>query len=189
MASKLVEHMGTAMFLAKDLQGFQAHPHSALRLKTQAEHEESAEESPLSFLQDADTSGTARQDLFESSDSSAVANEGPLDKVTQMISGLLKNLKAEANEEVNKHQFCQDSLGKNRNDRIAKQRSVDTLASTIRWSQMAIVRLDDDTQYLNKEMKRLTDLMGTETKELAAEKKRIKKELKEHKLANEVVAK
>jgi len=100
MASKLVEHMDTAMFLAKDLQGFQAHPHSALRLKTQAEHEESAEESPLSFLQDADTSGTARQDLAESSDSSTVASQGPLDKVAQMISGLLKNLKAEANEEV-----------------------------------------------------------------------------------------
>merc|ERR1719460_2682360 len=179
MASKLVEHMGTAMFLAKDLQGFQAHPHSALRLKTQAEHEESAEESPLSFLQDADTSGTARQDLAESSDSSTVASQGPLDKVAQMISGLLKNLKAEANEEVNKHQFCQDSLGKNRNDRVAKQRSVDTLASTIRWSQMAVVRLDDDAQYLEAELKRLADMQSTEAKVLAEEKERVGRELNE----------
>jgi chromosome segregation ATPase len=116
-------------------------------------------------------------------------SSGPFDKVSKMISGLIASLKGEANREVNQHQFCQDSLSKNRNDRIAKKNTIDTLDSTIRWSQMAIVRLDDDAKYAEGEIKRLTILMGAETKELAVEKKRVAKELSEHRSANNVVSK
>jgi chromosome segregation ATPase len=140
-------------------------------------------------VQEEDLAGMGLQELIENYGTATEMTGGPFDKVNKMIKGLISSLKAEANEEVNQHQFCQDSLSKNRNDKVAKKNSIDTLASSIRWSQMAIVRLDDDVQYMNKEMKRLTDLMGTEAKELAGEKKRIAKELKEHTLANEVVAK
>merc|ERR1719199_241152 len=88
---------------------------------------------------------------------------GPFDKVTKMISGLIASLKAQANQEVNQHQFCQDGLSKNRRDRVAKKNAIDTLTSTIRWSKMAIVRLDDDLKYLEQEMKRLADTQAAET--------------------------
>jgi hypothetical protein len=116
-------------------------------------------------------------------------NTGPFDKVTQMISGLVASLKNQANEDVTQNQFCQDSLSKNRNDRVAKQSAIDTLASTIRWSQMAIVRLDDDIKYLEDEMKRLAEAEEAEGKQLSEETTRINKELSEHKVASEVVSK
>merc|ERR1719456_1170023 len=59
-----------------------------------------------------------------------------------------------------------DSVTKNRRDRIAKKNSIDTLTSTIRWSKMAIVRLDDDLKYLESEIKRLADVKAGEEAEL-----------------------
>merc|ERR1719316_646670 len=116
-------------------------------------------------------------------------SEGPFDSVTKMLSGLIASLKAQANEEVNQHQFCQDSLGKNRRDRISKKNFIDSLTSTIRWSKMAIVRLDDDLSYLKTEMERLAAAQTAEKQELKTETTRVNKELKEHKLADEVVTK
>merc|ERR1719321_606240 len=117
------------------------------------------------------------EELVENYDSSNAGNEGPFDKVTKMIGGLIASLKAQANEEVNQHQFCQDSLGKNRRDRIAKKNSIDSLTSTIRWSKMAIVRLDDDLKYLTGDIKRLNDVQAGEKQELETETKRVGKEV------------
>merc|ERR1719359_1903157 len=129
------------------------------------------------------------EQMIESYGTSMGMNEGPFDKVTKMISGLIASLKAQANEEVNQHQFCQDSLGKNRRDRIAKKNNIDTLTSTIRWSEIASVRLNDDLKYLSSEIKRLGEVQSIEAKELEAETKRVNKELADHKLADEVVTK
>merc|ERR1719272_727250 len=147
--------MDTSLFLSQDLQGLKRP--TFLQVAEVKSHEELIE--PISLLQEGD--GMELEQLVENYDSSSSGNEGPFDKVTKMISGLIASLKAQANEEVNQHQFCQDSLGKNRRDRISKKNTIDTLTSTIRWSKMAIVRLDDDLSYLNEEMKRLAAVKET----------------------------
>merc|ERR1719359_666914 len=129
------------------------------------------------------------EQMIESYGTSMGMNEGPFDSVTKMISGLISSLKAQANEEVNQHQFCQDSLGKNRRDRIAKKNSIDTLTSTIRLSEVAIVRLDDDLKYLTQEIQRLSDAQSSEAKDLKKETKRVDEEHRTHKEADEVVTK
>jgi len=54
---------------------------------------------------------------------------------------------------------------------------------------MAIVRLDDDLSYLKQELSRLATAQTTESTELTTETARVNKELKEHKLADEVLTK
>jgi len=189
MASKVLEHMDTALFLTKDLQGLKRVAPSFLQVNKQSSLQEASVPivHSLSFLQEGD--GMDLEQLVENYDSSTSGNEGPFDKVTKMIGGLIASLKAQANEEVNQHQFCQDSLSKNRKDRIAKKNTIDTLTSTIRWSKMAIVRLDDDLSYLKQEIGRLANGQAAESKELTSETARVNKELKEHKLADEVITK
>merc|ERR1719223_1529235 len=104
------------------------------------------------------------EEMVENYGTNAAVMDGPFDSVTKMISGLIASLKAQANEEVNQHQFCQDSLSKNRRDRISKKNSIDSLTSTIRWSKMAIVRLDDELSYLEQEMSRLANAQTAEGK-------------------------
>jgi hypothetical protein len=181
MASKVLEHMDTFLFLSTDLQGLKRAAPSFIQVAVESEHMGDA----VSLLQEGE--GMGLEELVENYGS--LISEGPFDKVTKMIGGLIASLKAQANEEVNQHQFCTDSLGKNRRDRIAKKNSIDTLTSTIRWSKMAIVRLDDDVKYLGEEMKRLSDAEAAETTELSTETTRVNKELSEHKLADEVVTK
>jgi len=189
MAAAALEHMDTALFLTKDLQGLKRVAPSFLQV---AEHSSVHELPPqvwkaVSLLQEGE--GMGLEELVENYDSSNAGNEGPFDKVTKMIGGLIASLKAQANEEVNQHQFCQDSMGKNRRDRITKKNTIDTLSSTIRWSKMAIVRLDDDLSYLGQEISRLAAAQAAEKTELGTETTRVKKELKEHKLADEVIQK
>lgn len=193
MASKVIETMDTFLFLSSDLEGLQkqaAPAPSFLQIGDQSKgslavHAVPAVESPLSFVQENE--GMNLEEMVENYGTSIT--EGPFDGVTKMISGLIASLKAQANEEVNQHQFCQDSLGKNRRDRIAKKNNIDTLTSTIRWAEIATVRLNDDLKYLSSEIKRLGDVQSTEAKELDAETTRVKKELADHKLADEVVTK
>lgn len=186
MASKVLEHMDTALFLTKDLQGLKRVAPNFLQIAEHSSVEEPVARA-LSLLQEGD--GMGLEELVENYDSSTSGNEGPFDSVTKMIGGLIASLKAQANEEVNQHQFCADSLGKNRRDRIAKKNTIDTLTSTIRWSKMAIVRLDDDLSYLKAEMDRLAKAQTGEKTKLTAETARVKKEIKEHKLADEVIVK
>mmetsp|Transcript_113710 Transcript_113710/g.178922 ORF Transcript_113710/g.178922 Transcript_113710/m.178922 type:complete len:690 (-) Transcript_113710:12-2081(-) len=192
MASQLIEHMDTALFLARDLRGLRGPAPSFLQIDgTNKPHMDVAAEAvrPFSFVQESDSGSIGLEQMIENYGSSMGMSAGPFDKVTNMISGLIASLKNQANEEVNQHQFCQDSLSKNRNDRVAKKNAMDSLASTIRWSQIAIVRLDDDVKYLEGEMKRLAAAQDAEAEELSKETARVNKELKEHKVANEVVTK
>jgi len=184
MASKVLAHMDVALFLSRDLQTLKQASPSFLQVASE-DSEMVRRASALSLLQEGE--GEGLEQLVENYGSEIM--EGPFDKVTKMIGGLIASLKAQANEEVNQHQFCQDGLSKNRRERIAKKNSIDTLTSTIRWSKMAIVRLDDDLKYLGEEMQRLADATAAETKALAAETSRVGKEVKEHKLADEVITK
>jgi|Transcript_65044 chromosome segregation ATPase len=190
MASQLIEHMDTALFLARDLRGLNRPVQSFLQLDSSSRDETpEAITQPVSFVQEADASSVGLEQMIENYGSSMGMSAGPFDKVQEMISGLIASLKNQANEEVNQNQFCQDSLSKNRNDRLAKKNAIDTLSSTMRWSEMAIVRLDDDVKYLEDEIKRLADEEDAEEKALTKETTRVDKELKEHKVAGEVVAK
>lgn len=192
MGAKVLQAMDTFLFLSKDLVGLtkNAAP-SLLQVASHAIHESVV--APLSFMQEGESSesemGMGLEQMVENYGASGVVQEGPFDGVTKMIEGLIASLKAQANEEVNQHQFCQDSLSKNRRDRIAKKNNIDTLTSTIRWSKMAIVRLDDDQKYLEGEIKRLGEAQANEKKELETETKRINKEHAEHKLGDEVITK
>jgi len=186
MASKVLESMDVGLFLSKDLVGLK-HEAAAPSLLQLSSEQGSAFDSPVSLLQEGEDSGMDLEQMVENYGSAVI--EGPFDGVTKMIGGLIASLKAQANEEVNQHQFCQDGLSKNRRERIAKKNGIDTLTSTIRWSKMAIVRLDDDLKYLGEEMQRLADVQAAEAKELVNENKRIGKEVAEHKLADEVITK
>jgi len=198
MAAKVLESMDTFLFLSKDLVGLKRRAPSLLQVAAQnmrelVEDSPASEQGALTLLQEGEAeeteseSGMGEEELVENYATQVL--EGPFDKVTKMISGLIASLKAQANEEVNQHQFCQDSLSQNRRDRIAKKNSIDTLTSTIRWSKMAIVRLDDDLKYLESEIKRLADVKAGEEAELLAETNRVDKEIAEHKLADEVITK
>merc|ERR1740130_1159551 len=192
MASKVLEHMDTKLFLSLDLVGLKRASPSFLQIEDQYVHEEPVEdEEDFSFLQEEESSSVDQglEEMVETYGSSEGMSQGPFDGVTKMIGGLIASLKAQANGEVNQHQFCQDSLGKNRRDRIAKKNSIDTLTSTVRWSKMAIVRLDDDLKYLDSEMKRLADAQGAEKTGLKTETARVGKEFAEHKLSDEVITK
>jgi len=193
MASKLIEHMDTTLFLVRDIQGLKPTAPSLLGFATSTEQENESQDAipvtPYSFLQDADTNGMGLQSLIESYSASMGMTAGPFDRVTKMISGLIASLKAQANEAVTQNQFCQDSMGENRNDRVGKVNDIDSLGSSIRWSQMAIVRLDEDIEYLRGEQKHLADAKEAEAKALDKEKKRVDRDLHEHQLAHEVVAK
>jgi len=190
MASKVLEHMDTKLFLSLDLVGLKRASPSFLQIAEQNVHEEPVEDDEdFSFLQEEEEQGTEVEEMVETYGSSEGMSQGPFDGVTKMIGGLIASLKAQANGEVNQHQFCQDSLGKNRRDRIAKKNSIDTLTSTVRWSKMAIVRLDDDLKYLDSEMKRLADAQGAEKTGLKTETARVGKEFAEHKLSDEVITK
>jgi len=189
MASKLLEHMDTALFLTKEIQGLKKSTAPLRPLGVGSSHKGFKARQPrsrrwISLLQKDDLSDASLEEATMSSES-----EGPFDKVTDMISGLIASLKAQASEEVNKHQFCQDSLVKNRRDRVAKKLSIDSLGSTIRWSKMAIVRLDDDLNYCSAEIERLADFRKTQSKALTTETARVKKEVTEYDLADEVISK
>merc|ERR1719440_1406694 len=77
-------------------------------------------------------------------DSASATESGPFDKVMGMISGLIASLKAQAAEEVNQHQFCQDGMSENRRHRVQKKLNLDILTSDIRWGKMSLERLNDD---------------------------------------------
>jgi len=193
MAYKVLEHMDTALFLTRDLAGLKRST-SISFLQEESESDSEEETSPSSsssaaLVQDASTADITN--LLENAVGTGAASisEGPFDKVNKMIQGLIASLKAQANEEVNQQQFCEDSLGKNRRDRTATKNNMDTLSATIRWSKMAIVRLDDDIKYLDSELKRLDALATAEAGELKEEEKRVGKEMSEHKLADEVITK
>lgn len=190
MASKLLERMDTAVFLAKDMQSLRR---SALSLVQSASwnSNEFLGSGVLSLIRPV---SLLQQEVMVASDleisySALSGNEGVFDSVTHMISGLIASLKAQANGDVNQHQFCQDSLGKNRRHRIAKKLSIDTLSSTIRMSKMAIARLDDNLQHSADDVDRLNGLERSETNSKKKETIRVKKQLSEHKLANEVMEK
>jgi chromosome segregation ATPase len=189
MATKLIEHMDTALFLARDIQSLKPTAQSLLQLASTKHEEKYLGIAPYSLLQEADTSSMGLQQLIESYSASMGTSEGPFDKVTRMISGLIASLKAEANDAVNQNQFCQDSLGENRNDRVEKQADIDSLVATIRWSEMAIVRLTDDVDYLKGEKQHMVDLEDKAKKALTKETSRVDRELHEHGLGYQVVTK
>jgi len=140
----------------------------------------------LSMLEEDDM--RRQEEKLEASVGSASdMDAGPFGKVSQMISGLIAGLKAQANQEVNQHQFCQDGLSQNRRDTMAKQLSIDTMNAASRWSKMAIVRLDDDLTNVAIEQKWLAGIQSTHSKALASEKTRVNKELAEHKLSTQVI--
>jgi predicted nucleic acid-binding Zn-ribbon protein len=189
MAAKLVEHMDTTLFLDRDIQNLKPAAPSLLQFSTSTENHDVAPVIPYSFLQDADTNSEGLQSLIESYSASMGMTEGPFDKVTKMISGLIASLKAQANEAVTQDQFCQTSMGENRNDRVAKANDIDALDTTIRWSQMAIVRLEDDLEYLENELKHVAEAADAESKALDKEQHRVDRELHEHQLSHEVMTK
>jgi len=179
MASKLLESMDTSLFLSRDLVGLKQSAATSLLQLTHRHWREHADESVSAFVQDEEGGAV----------SESLDTEGPFDKVTVIISGLIASLKSQANEDVSQNQFCLDGLSQSRRARLVKKNGIDTLSATIRWSKMAIVRLDDDAKYLEEDMNRLATVQSDTSRELELEKQRTDAEFAAHKVADEIMTK
>lgn len=186
MASKLLQHVDTAIFLARDVQALKMSPTQPGAASSHGflDGFSPYTSSHLSLLQ-VDV-GDA---LLEESDDGANGDDSTEDKVIQMIHGLIASLRAQANSEVNQQQFCQDSLSQNRQHRVAKTLSIDIMSSTVRWAKIAIVRLADDLKYFEAEMEHLAQFQKSNSKALSMETTRVNNESSHLRLANEVIEK
>eukprot|EP00929_Paragymnodinium_shiwhaense_P072272 TRINITY_DN3668_c0_g1_i1.p1 TRINITY_DN3668_c0_g1~~TRINITY_DN3668_c0_g1_i1.p1 ORF type:complete len:714 (+),score=314.30 TRINITY_DN3668_c0_g1_i1:138-2279(+) len=160
MSKKMLESMDASMFLVKDMQALRgegAAP-SFLQLKSATASNASATV-PMSFVQEeADEEQDPQPDsslLQRASTAAAAAAGGPFDEISQMIQALIASLREQANDDLNKHQFCQESTAKNRNERLSIAKAIDIKASEIHWAEVAVGELQDQVQYLEKETARL----------------------------------
>lgn len=119
----------------------------------------------------------------------ALNQEGPFESVAQMIRNLISSLRAEANQDVTRGQWCAESQAENVRERLAAQNRLDSLASEARWAKAARARLEGEISFLEGEVKRL-EKSGTKAKErVDAEDARTTEQMKSHTKQVEVVQK
>jgi len=131
MAEKILETMDTTLFLARDVQDL------------------SAPSVPMSFVQVASSRSDSREEVED-------ATSGPFDEVQQMISTLISELRDQAAGDMDQHQFCSESVAKNRQARHTVENAIDVKKSEILWAETAIARLDDEVSFYESEKARLT---------------------------------
>mmetsp|Transcript_36142 Transcript_36142/g.71458 ORF Transcript_36142/g.71458 Transcript_36142/m.71458 type:complete len:726 (+) Transcript_36142:92-2269(+) len=102
-------------------------------------------------------------------------NGGPFDDVTAMIKSLVVSLKDEANQDVNRQQWCADNQAENLNERINAKDELDTLTSEVRWATTAITRLDTEIGFLQAEVPRLQKAGAQCVKEIKYENDLVKR--------------
>merc|ERR1719223_57317 len=113
---------------------------------------------------------------------------GPFDQVTDMIKALISSLKDQANEAVNKDQFCHDSIGQNRRERLDKTNTIDMKKSAMRFSSTVMSRLDEELTFLSGEIARLNELVTTAEAERQGEQDRVNQEGEDHRLAVNIIS-
>mmetsp|Transcript_59794 Transcript_59794/g.135088 ORF Transcript_59794/g.135088 Transcript_59794/m.135088 type:complete len:709 (+) Transcript_59794:110-2236(+) len=176
MPTVLIAKMDTTTFLARDLQHLQ--------------QPESEAASAPSFLQlgakGVVQSAAAPAFLEESSTASAL---GPFDKVSEMIQALISSLQEQANDDVDRSQWCLDSKSENERERLATTTAIDTMMSEIHWAETAVANLEDEIVASKAEGTRLEQTAAAAPKELAAETARVSAQVGDHNTSKEIVTK
>jgi len=163
MAEKILETMDTTLFLARDVQDL------------------SVPSVPMAFVQLA-----SRSDSQEEVED---ATAGPFDEVQQMISTLISELRDQAAGDMDQHQFCSESVAKNRQARHTVENAIDVKKSEILWAETAIARLDDEVSFYEAEKARLTQAAADAATELSDEKTQRDREAADRTIAGQVVVK
>lgn len=141
----------------------------------------------MSFVQEQEDSQD--ESLIQRASAAATsAAGGPFDEVSQMIQALIASLRQQANEDLDKHQFCMENTAKNRKQRVAVMSALDVKASEIHWAETAVAELKDQVEYLGEETSRLRAAASEAEGELKAEEARRAKSSKNLQTSKEVIA-
>jgi hypothetical protein len=199
MAVKLLETMDASMFLSKDVTSLKSPP-SFMQIKSRSVGSVDVQNALLDSMSSAGPAPPGGQAavlglLAEASSSDATLSvgvqgqaTGPFDQVTDMIKALMASLKDQANEAVNKDQFCHDSMGQNRRERLDKKNTIDMKKSAMRFSSTAMSRLDGEITFLTSEIARLNELVTTAEAEKQGEQDRVNQEAEDHRLAVNIIS-
>jgi len=193
MAVSLLENMDASMFLSKDVTSLKSPP-SFMQIKSRSVGSQDIQNALLDSMSSAGPAPAGGQAavlglLAEASSSDAQGQAtGPFDQVTDMIKALVSSLKDQANEAVNKDQFCHDSMGQNRRERLSKKNTIDMKKSAMRFSSTAMSRLDGELEFLTHEIARLNELVTTAAAEKQGEQDRVNQEAEDHRLAVNIVS-
>jgi len=199
MAVRLLETMDASMFLSKDVTGLKSPP-SFMQIKSRSDGSVDIQDALLDTMSSAGPAPPGGQAavlglLAEASSSDATSSvgvqaqaTGPFDQVTDMIRALVASLKDQANEAVNKDQFCHDSMGQNRRERLDKKNTIDMKKSAMRFSSTAMSRLDGELAFLTEEIARLNELVTTAEAEKQGEQDRVNQEAEDHRLAVNIIS-
>jgi hypothetical protein len=193
ISTTLLEHVDTTAFITKDmgeLRGLvtsfvQAQSRTLLRSPRSKDlsHAVSLAEPPYSHpvpwsLLQAAAAATASRTAVSSS---------PFDSISQMIEGLISSLKAEANGDVDQHQFCEETKTKNRKARHLADNWIDEKTTEIHWTSTSVERLDDEIAFLEGESTRLVNAILADQTEAKVHEKRFKEEAEHRAKADEVI--
>jgi len=194
IGTKLLEHVDTTAFIAKDMSELRAGAPSfvqtELRMPPQSQRfNVSPPVVPLPKLADSSTLFVSllQASAAATSKTATATSIGPFDEVSQMIEELISSLRAQANGDVDQHQFCEESKMKNRNARHLTENSIDEKATEVHWALTSVERLDDEIAFLEGEAKRLADAVQVTEVETKAEEKRFEEENAHRAKGNEVI--
>lgn len=192
MPGVLLANMDTAMFLQRDLNDLKVSPPSFVQLRATAKRSGLAQ-----AVQDAlrAAAGAAEVSLGASADSadsegdsdisaSAMLQQGtsgPFDKVTGMIRSLIANLRDQANEDTNLHQWCMDSSAENDKNRIETKSAQNEAEAQILWAKSAMAKLGDQVSFFQDEITRLQKQEQDIRSSISAQEKLTKESLGAHK--------
>lgn len=187
MAKKMLESMSASMLLQRDMQALRG-PAPAFLQVASSETEEG--QTPLSFVQESQDSDSQDTDaLIQRAQTAATsAAGGAFDEVSQMIQALITSLKQQANEDLDKHQFCMENTAKNRKQRLAVVAAIDVKGSEIHWAETAVAELKEQVTYLEKETARLRAAATNAQNELKSDEARRGKTSKNLATGKEVIA-
>jgi len=212
MPMKILKAIDTTSFLAKDLQTIDANAPSFVQIGSSsgtAAH--SKEARSLSQVMRAAVQGeamdgisagsTASQDMRRavstashdmhaaaaSSSSASGSTEGPFDKVSQMIQGLIDSMGDQATKETTRHQWCADSSASNKNERLRTKSEILTAASSINEANILTEELKLQKAFDESEIARIEESVKTAKAEFGFEGKRLQGEAGDHEQSKEIV--
>jgi len=127
--------------------------------------------------------------LAQDSSSSAAYAMGPFDQPIGMIKDLITTLKDSANEDMNHHQWCQDSIEQNKRDRLAAKATIDMRSSEMHWADTAVKRLETDIASAEAELAKLKKAKDLTKSQTTEEKERLRSMFEDHKVYLEILEK
>eukprot|EP00401_Gymnodinium_catenatum_P037142 CAMPEP_0117585176 /NCGR_PEP_ID=MMETSP0784-20121206/68002_1 /TAXON_ID=39447 /ORGANISM="" /LENGTH=763 /DNA_ID=CAMNT_0005386099 /DNA_START=41 /DNA_END=2333 /DNA_ORIENTATION=- len=169
-ANALLKGLDTVGFLARDLRDLgDAAPASLVQVASRRTHAEApstidATDSEFSTAADAiaanpPSDGPALVELSGGGAAmEAASTGGPFDSVVQMIQALLVRLRDQQNSDVDRNQFCSESVAANRRTHINVQNAIDEEMEEIRRAEASVAKLDAEIAFFERENERLLDV-------------------------------